>query len=338
MENLPQTQAQFDKRFIFSDDIRVQILLDKKYNEYDNIRKGQNWKNSPYGNFTSKEISDEINALSNEIYEKLKSNPFYKSDRFGSNCGDIGTYALIIASFIVLSDYIAAEATTVAGYSFLSGLAWNLRTLFSNPMGLVATTNFNRISSTLIGFGASFPLLDKYTDLIKNAFNIPDKDKTPLGTQRDLHIALKHDFNLDKEIEKIQNNSDLSLVQKRQRIETRYKEAIIKIYALDYVNTYLTYGEKPEKYFWALLDLTSLLQNRDFVNFGDFKGAEIKIEPLPRLVEKTPEMQTKIKALTSIHIRGYLIQRHADSMQRKIEQQAIKNLENANIGFEIFNY
>ncbi len=338
-ENLPQTQPKFNERFIFSDDIRVQILLDKKYKAYENILYGQNWKESPYGNLDSKEINNEVNALTSAIYKELKQNPFYKSDRFGSNCGEAGMILVDLAIFVGLTDIVGAAlpaTTTVAGYSALSGFAWDFSTLFNSPPFLIATTKFGRIGSTLTGFITSASLLDKLHNFIRTSIlDFPDEEKTALGTQKDLHIALKHNFDLDKEIKKIQKDTNLNLEQKQKRIETRYKEAIIKIYALDYVKTYLVYAEKPEKYFWALLDLTTLLQNRDFVNFGDFERAEIKIEHLPRLVKRTPEMQATLQTLTSIYIQGYKIQKHADNMQKRVEKQAIKNVENADISFDL---
>ena len=368
MENLPQP-APKDERFIFSDDLRVQFRLKKKYDAYNDVRYGDAWRSTPYGELitenetpadkldekeltveeesTITEINNEVNTLLEETYKELKQNPFYKSDNFGSYCGDVGTYALIFATFIVIGEYVAAEATTVTGYSFLSGLAWNFRTLFSSPAFLTNTTNFGRIGSTLIGFGISLPLLDKYTKLIKNAFNIPDDEKNAVGTQRDLHRALKQKFDLNEQVKEIINDKTITTKQKRTRIDIRYREAIIKIYALDYIKDYLTYGEKSEKYFWALLDLTTLLQSRDFVNYADFQGGAIEVEPLPRLAERTPQLQTLLENLTSIHMQGYgynpLIpsrvqeywsERYSNHLQKKVEERAIKNQENLDYNFD----
>lgn len=329
------------RRKIFTDNFELGFILEDKYKDYTDILYAQNWKSSPYGNLSATEISNIINTLSNEIYEELKQNPFYKSDNSGDIYGEIGMVLVDLVVFILLAEYAAAalgSATTVTQFSAISGFSWDFSTLFSSPSFLTATTKFGRIGSTLIGWGASVSVLNNFHDLIREyILDIPKKENMALGTQQDLHSALKHKFDLDKQIKEIQNNTQLTEGQKQKRIETRYKEAIIKIYALDYVKTYLTYAEKPEKYFWALLDLTTLLQSRELVNLCAMERGAIKVEPLPRLVERTPEMQETLANLTRTYISGYLLEKHADNMKRKVEERALRNFESANIHYD-FNY
>lgn len=338
LENVSHRQPEFDERFIFSDRLLVQISLYKKYNAYKDILQAQNWKESPWGNLTPQEISNALNTLSNEVYQEFKQNPFYTSDHFGQFCGESGMVLVDLAVFLVIAEYLEAAlplANTVTLYSAMSGFAWNFSTLFSSPPFLRATSNLGRISSTLIGWGTSVSVLDALHNFIKTSvLNLPERERTPQTMQENLHAALKQNFDLGEQIQEINNNSDLTPEQRQRRIDTRYKEAIIKIYALDYVKTYLTYAEKPEKYLWALLDLTTLLQSREFVYFGDSDSAKIEIEPLPRLSERTPEMARTLKGLTLMHIQGYTFQRHADNMVKEVEERAQRNLQNADVNFD----
>ena len=105
---------------------------------------------------------------------------------------------------------------------------------------------------------------------------------------------------MEEQIKQVENNKDLNDKQKQRRIDTRYKEAIIKIYALEYIKTYLSLGNKPEKYLWALLDLTSLLQSSGTVHIDYTSGKTVDIKPMPRLMERTYEMQNLLTNIATM--------------------------------------
>ncbi len=318
---------------IFTDNPELRTALMEKYKAYNDIRYGQNWKSSPYAKISAEEISNIINDNFQKARKALKQNPIYKSNRFGANCGQAGLIATDFAAFLALQEIALAAlpelpaVTTVTRYSAISGLAWDFGPLFSTPAPLQGTNAIARIGGVSIGFGESMAVLDRFHSFINYLRGVPEQSQTSLGAQKDLQIALKHDFDLAEQIKEINENQDLNPTQKRKRIDTRYKEAIIKIYALDYVNTYLTYGEKPEKYLWALLDLTTLLQNRGTVTFEGDYGKTIEIETMPRLVERTPQMQDSLEKIMNSIINGFKIPGYGKWLQERVEKRALKNIE-----------
>ena len=336
-ESKPKINYEWWASSIFTDNPKLRSSLIEKYKAYDEIRFNQNWKNSPYGNINPEEIDKEINNYLNSIRKSLKQNPIYKSNRLGSNCGKAGLILTDFAAFLALQEIALAAlpaATTVTEFSAISGLAWDFTPLFGKPAFLQATSTVGRIGSFTVGFAASTSILNTLHSSINDLLGIQDETQTSLGAQKDLHTALKHAINLSDQIKEINADIDLTPLQKRKRINTRYKEAIVRIYALDYVNTYLAYGEKPEKYLWAILDLTTLLQNRGTVTFEGDYGKTIEIESVPRLIERTPQMQESLEKIMASIINGFKIKAYGKHLQNKVEKQALKNLENLDYNFD----
>lgn len=321
---------------IFTDNPKLKFALTEKYKAYDEIRYGQNWKNSPYSDFTPEQISEKLNTLFNKTYTEMKTNPFYRSNNFASKCGQAGLILTDFAAFLILQEIAMAAlpaATTVTEFSAISGFAWDFGPLFSTPALLKQTSTLGRIGSVGVGFGASMSVLDSFHSFINYLRGIPEEDKTALGAQKDLHIALKNDFDLAEQIKEIKTSQDLNPTQKRKRIDTRYKEAIIKIYALEYINTYLTYAEKPEKYLWALLDLTTLLQSRGTITFETDHGKTIEVDATARLIDRTPEMKNTLEKIMQDFIYGFKIPAYGKHLKEKVEKRALENIENAEFNF-----
>lgn len=322
---------------IFTDNPKLRSSLIEKYKAYNEIRFNQNWRNSPYGNMNPKEIDKEINNYFNSISKSLKQNPIYKSNHFGSNCGQAGLILTDFAAFLALQEIAFAAlpaATTVTEFSAISGFAWDFRPLFGTPAFLQATSKAGRIGSFTVGLATSANVLSTFHSFINDLLGITEESQTSLGAQKDIQIALKHKFNLTEQIEEINKNPDLNPTQKRKRINTRYKEAIVKIYALDHINTYLTYGEKPEKYLWAILDLTTLLQNRGTVTFEGNYSKTFEIETMPRLVERTPQMQESLEKIMNSIIDGFKIHDYGNFLKNRVEKRALKNIEKAEFNFD----
>lgn len=322
---------------IFTDNPKLKFALIGKYKAYDEIRYGQNWKNSPYADLTPEQISEKLNTLFNKSYKEMKANPFYKTNNFAANCGQAGLILTDFAAFLILQEIAMAAlpaATTVTEFSAISGFAWDFGPLFSTPAFLQQTSTIGRIGSVGVGFGASMSVLDSFHSFINYLRGIPEEDQTALGAQKDLHIALKNDFDLAEQIKEIKTSQDLNPTQKRKRIDTRYKEAIIKIYALEYINTYLIYAEKPEKYLWALLDLTTLLQSRGTITFETNHGTTIEVEATARLIDRTPEMKNTLEKIMQDFIYGFKIPSYGKRLKEKVEKRALENIENAEFNFE----
>ncbi len=333
----PQVYDDWWATSIFTNDPKVKFALIEKYNAYNEIRYNQNWKNSPYANFTPEQISEKLNTLFNKAYTEMKANPFYRNNNFAANCGQAGLILTDFAAFLILQEIAMAAlpaATTVTEFSAISGFAWDFGPLFGTPAFLQQTSTLGRIGSVGVGFGASMSVLDSFHSFINYLRGIPEEDQTALGAQKDLHIALKHDFDLAEQIKEIQANKDLNPTQKRERIDTRDKEAIIKIYALEYINTYLIYAEKPEKYLWALLDLTTLLQSRGTITFETNHGKTIEVKATPRLIDRTPEMENTLEKIMQDFIYGFKIPSYGKRLKEKVEKRALKNIENAEFNFE----
>lgn len=322
------------ERKIFTNDFRLGSILENKYNAYNEIRYNQNWKNSPYGKMKPEEISEIINDYFKSIRSALKQNSIYRSNRFGQSCGEIGTILISIAAFeglFMLAEAALPYAATAETYSTLSGFAsmFAKETAVSTPIFMTRAGNGVRYIGNIIG--GSFQLYSSglITPLVEDLFGIFDDSNNSLVAQEDVNRALKHSFNLTTQIEEINNNTGLTPAQKQKRIDTRYKEAIIKIYALDYINTYLLYGEKPEKYLWAILDLTTLLQNRGSVTFEGDYGRTIDIDLPPRLIERNPEMQQSLEKIMHSIIYGFRIPAYGRWLKERVEERAIKNFENS---------
>ena len=82
---------------------------------------------------------------------------------------------------------------------------------------------------------------------------------------------------------------------------------------------------------WAILDLTSLLQNRDTVTFEGDAGKTIQIENMPRLTERTPEMTSALKQIMETFIHGFRIPSYGKFLESTVEDRAIKNLEKSGL-------
>lgn len=335
-KNTPSTYPNLNKNNIFSDNPEVQLLLRKKFEEYDKIRIGTNWKESPYAKNRPENISKEINSLFDEITALLKKNPFYRANNFASKCDQMGLILSDFAAFIGITQVAGAAlpaATTVTEYAAISGLAWDFSPLFTTPFNLVGTSTIGKIGSFSIGFGSSIVILDKFNSQIKNVWGILEEDQTILGAQKNILTALKNNFKLEEQIKDVENNKDLSEAQREMRLQTRYKEAIIKIYALKYIKTYLELGEKSEKYLWALMDLSALLQSQSTITFGYETGESITIPTMPRLIERTPEMQKTLKRLMLIHTNNYKINKLGKLFDNKVKNQAEQNIKNYQLSF-----
>jgi len=321
---------------IFSNNPYAKYEINKKYDEYKNVLYQDVWKNTPYANLQPNELNENVNTLFDEISTLLKENPFYQSNKYASYCDKAGLILADLAVFIGIGNIAQAAlpaATTVTEFSAISGFAWDFSSLFRAPAVIQGTTvlqgtnTLGRIGSLSIGFGSSMIIMDKLNSQIQNAWHILDEDQTVLGAQKNILRALKTDFKLHEQINDVRNNAELTDVQKARRIDTRYKETIIKIYALNYIKTYLKYSEKPEKYFWALLDLTSLLQSQSTVTFGYETGEKFEISPLPRLIERTPSMKYTLEKLMTIHKGGYGIKSLGKRYENTVKERASKNVE-----------
>lgn len=330
-KNIPTSYPKIDIKNIFSDNPYVQSVLETKYKDYENILIKTNWKNTHYANLQPQKLNEKINILTEEIRNLLKDDPFYKSNKFASHCDNFGLIMTDFAVFYGLGIVASAAlpaATTVTQYSAISGLAWDFSPLFKISPFLQGTGTLGKVGSLGVGFAASLKIFDEMNSYTKKAWNILEDDQTMLGAQKNIIRALKTDFNLDKQIEEIKSNTELSQQQKQRRIETRYKETIIKIYALDYIKTYIKLSEKPEKYLWALLDLISLLQSQNSITFGYENGETITVEPLPRLIERSQEMQITLMKLITMQKNGFGIKSLGKHYTNIIREDAEQNVEN----------
>ena len=335
-------------RKIFTNDFSLGLILEDKYNAYNEIRYNQNWRNSDYAKMTPEQISKIINTYFDDVHKLMKQNSIYRSNRLAQNCGELGTILIGIAVFIAFSEGAAAAlpyATNATEYSILLGIVSSDMEVFlnlKNPIFMQGVSNTVKYVGGGLGvslqlYGSS-KITDLITDIKDQTIGSFDRSNSSLGAQADVHRALKHNFDLAEQIEEINNNSDLTTEQKRKRIDTRYKEAIIKIYALDYIDTYLKYGEKPEKYLWAILDLTTLLQDRASVTFEGYYGRTIDIELIPRLIERTPEMQDSLEKIMRDIINGFgylwgihVLPNYGSWLEKKIIDRAEENLRNDKI-------
>ncbi len=332
---------------IFTTNPGLRLSLVEKYEAYNEARY-KDWKESPYGKMSAAEIDEITNNYFKSIRKSLKQNPVYRSNRIGQNCGELG-FALTIAAVFEGLYALAAAAMPYAGtaeaYSTLSGFS-TMKHLFQKklikeeilklpPIFMARASERVKYIGGIIGsvfqFYGSSAIAESSLNIKDRFLGTFDESNSSLGAQADAHTALKRAITLADQIEEINKDSDLNPTQKRRRINTRYKEAIIKIYALDYIDSYLAYGEKPEKYLWAILDLTTILQNRGYVTFEGEYGRTINIEMKPRLIERTPEMQQSLEKIMRSIIYGFKILGYGRLLKNKVEKRAIENFNNSDI-------
>ncbi|MBO7605092.1 MAG: hypothetical protein J6S61_01315, partial [Elusimicrobiaceae bacterium] len=352
-ESKPKINYEWWASSIFTDNPELRASLIENYQAYDEIRYNQNWRNSPYGNMSPEEIDKEINNYFNSIRKSLKQNPIYSSNRMGQNLGELGIVLTSIAAFEAL--YMLAQsavpyAATAESYSTLSGFATMFPKemfkkellkegiLASNPIFMARAGKGVKYIGSIIGgsfqvYGSSV-ITETALDIKAYILGTFDNSNSSLGAQADVQTALRHAITLSNQIKEINADKNLTVPQKRKRINTRYKEAIIRIYALDYVDTYLTYSEKPEKYLWAIFDLTTLLQNRGTVTFEGDYGKTIEIESVPRLIERKPQIQQSLEQIMASIINGFKIKPYGRYLQNKVEKRALKNIEKAEFNFD----
>ena len=310
---------------IFTNNPKLRSSLIEKYKAYNEIRYNRNWKNSPYGKMKPEEISEIINDYFKSIRSLLKQNSIYRSNRFGQSCGEIGTILISVAAFeglFMLAEAALPYAATAETYSTLSGFAsmFARETAVSTPIFMSRAGNAVKYIGSIIGGSFQLYSSSAITSLVGDFFGVFDNSNNSVGAQEDVNRALKHSFNLTAQIQEINSNTGLT---------PTHKEAIIKIYALDYMNTYLLYGEKPEKYLWAILDLTTLLQNRGSVTFEGDYGRTIDIDLTPRLMERTPEMQQSLEKIMNSIVYGFRIPAYGRWLKERVEERAIENFENS---------
>ena len=77
--------------------------------------------------------------------------------------------------------------------------------------------------------------------------------------------------------------------------------------------------------------MTTLLQSRGTVTFETNHGKTIAIEATPRLIERTPDMENTLKNIMQDFIYGFKITSYGKYLENKVEERALKNIENAEI-------